>query len=55
MGTLEEKKARLSDPKIRQAMREEYETSTKASDFIFGDLPQYIARKVRGEGLKERV
>ena len=54
VGTLEEKKAKLSDPKIRQAMREEYETSTKASDFIFGDLPQYIARKVRGEGLKEQ-
>ena len=52
VGTLEEKKAKMSDPKIRQAMREEYETSTKASDFIFGDLPRYIARKVRQEDLK---
>ncbi len=54
VGTREEKKAKLSDPRIRQALREDYDTSTKSSDFLFGELPRYIARKVHRPDLKEK-
>lgn len=46
VGTVEERKAKLSDPRIRQALREDFANS-KSSDFIFGELPRFIARKVR--------
>ena len=51
VGTVEERKAKLSNPKTRQALREDYH-NPKSSDFFFGELPRYIARKVRREDLK---
>ena len=51
VGTVEERKAKLSDPRIRQALREDF-NNPKSSDFFFGELSRYIARKVRREDLK---
>jgi N-acyl-D-amino-acid deacylase len=53
VGTVEERKAKLSNPKIRQALREDY-NNPKSSDFFFGELPRYIARKVRQQDLKAK-
>lgn len=44
VGTVEERKAKLSDPRTRQALREDFD-NPKSSDFIFGELPRYIARE----------
>ena len=44
----------MSNPDIRQALREDFDTSKKSSDFLFGDLPEYIARKVYTPDLKEK-
>ncbi len=52
LGTVEERKAKLSNPDIRRAMREEYDAGTESRDFIFGELAMYIARKVQREDLK---
>ena len=43
-GTAEERKAKLVNPKLRQAMREEYDRSKqpKAS----GDIADFVCRKV---------
>lgn len=53
VGTVEERKAKLSDPGTRKALREDFD-NPKSSDFIFGELPRYIARKVRREDLKSQ-
>jgi N-acyl-D-aspartate/D-glutamate deacylase len=56
LGTVEEKKAKLADPRIRQALRDEYDEDggTKFRDFIFGPLPTFTAAKVRRPDLKEK-
>jgi N-acyl-D-amino-acid deacylase len=55
LGTVEERRAKLANPTIRQAMREEYGTGTTfVRDFLFGELPTFIAKKVRRPDLKER-
>jgi N-acyl-D-aspartate/D-glutamate deacylase len=53
-GTIEEKKAKLADPRIRAALREEYDAGTKSRDFLFGELAEFIARKVHRPELKEK-
>ena len=53
VGTVEERKAKLSDPSTRQALRKDFD-NPKSSDFIFGELPRFIARKVRRADLKAR-
>ncbi len=57
LGTLEEKKAKLANPQIRKALKEEYDAGsavTKSLDFLFGEIPKFIARKVRRPDLKEK-
>lgn len=55
VGTLEEKKAKLSKPELRQSMREEYDKGgMETLDVIFGEIPKYIARKVRRPDLKQK-
>jgi len=55
VGTLEEKKAKLSKPELRQAMRAEYDKGgMETLDVLFGELPKYIARKVHRPDLKEK-
>jgi N-acyl-D-aspartate/D-glutamate deacylase len=55
VGTLEEKKAKLSNPELRKSMREELDKGgMETLEVIFGDLPKYIARKVRRPDLKEK-
>jgi len=55
LGTVEERRAKLADPATRQAMREEYDAGTTfVRDFLFGELPTFIAKKVRRPDLKER-
>ena len=54
VGTVEERKAKMSNPDIRKALREDFDTSKKSSDFLFGNLPEYIARKVYTPDLKEK-
>ena len=55
MGTREDKKVKLANPALRQSMREEYDQGgMEALDLIFGELPTFIARKVRRPDLKEQ-
>lgn len=55
VGTVEERKAKLSRPELRQSMREEYDKGgMETLDVIFGEIPNYIARKVRRPDLKEK-
>ena len=53
VGTVEERKAKLSDPQMRKALQQDFD-SPKSSDFLFGELPKFIARKVRHPGLKDK-
>jgi N-acyl-D-aspartate/D-glutamate deacylase len=55
IGMVEEKKAKLANPALRRAMREEYDKgSMETLDFLFGELPKFIARKVRRPDLKDK-
>ena len=57
VGTVEEKKAKMSNPELRKALREEYDagtSTTKSLDFLFGELGKFIARKVHRPDLKEK-
>src|SRR5712691_11203643 len=53
-GTLEEKKTKLAAPRIRAALREEYDAGTKSRDFLFGELTAFVAHQVRREDLKKK-
>jgi len=53
LGTVEERKAKLSNPEIRRAMKEEYDAGQMPID-LFGELPTFIAKKVRRADLKEK-
>ena len=53
MGTVEEKKTKLSNPDTRRAMREEYDSGNKAID-LFGAVTKFIVKKVRRPDLKEK-
>ena len=53
LGTVEEKKAKLSNPELRHAMRQDYDQGGfETLDLAFGALTRYIARKVRNPELK---
>jgi len=52
-GTLEEKKAKLANPRIRAALREEYDAGTKSRDFLFGELTAFVAHEVHRADLKK--
>src|SRR5215470_1503216 len=53
-GTLEEKKAKLAAPRIRAALREDYDSgATKSLDFLFGELTAFIAHQVQRADLKK--
>ncbi len=54
LGTVEERKAKLSRPDIRKALKAEYDAGTESRDFLFGEFSKYIARKVHREDLKEK-
>jgi N-acyl-D-aspartate/D-glutamate deacylase len=51
LGTVEERKAKLADPRLRQAMREEYDRTQQPR--VLDDLALFIAAKVARIDLKE--
>jgi N-acyl-D-amino-acid deacylase len=51
-GTSEERKRKLSDPNVRQAMREEYDNSKQPS--MFGDVADFIAAELGREELQAK-
>ena len=53
VGTLEEKRAKLADPEIRQAMKAEYDSGQVSID-LFGAVAQFIAKKVFRADLKDK-
>lgn len=52
-GTLEEKRVKLADPRLRAGMREEYDAGTKSRDFLFGELTAFVAHEVQRADLKK--
>ena len=53
LGTVEERKAKLSKPELRKEMREDYDTGgMDTMNVIFGEFDKFIARKVRNTELK---
>jgi len=53
VGTLEEKRAKLADPEIRQAMKAEYDSGQVSID-LFGAVAQFIAKNVFRADLKDK-
>ena len=53
VGTLEEKRAKLADPEVRQAMKAEYDSGRVSID-LFGAVAQFIAKKVFRADLKDK-
>jgi N-acyl-D-aspartate/D-glutamate deacylase len=54
LGTVEEKRAKLAKPEIRQALRAEYDGGTPTRDYVFGELPRFIAQKVVRADLRDK-
>lgn len=55
LGSTEERKMKLRKPEIRASMRKEYdEGGMETLGIVFGELPKWIARKVRRPDLKEK-
>jgi N-acyl-D-amino-acid deacylase len=55
LGSTEERKMKLRKPEIRAAMRKDYdEGGMETLGIVFGELPKWIARKVRRADLKEK-
>ena len=53
LGTVEERKAKLSKPELRKEMREDYDQGgMETMNVVFGDFDKFIARKVRNPELK---
>ena len=53
IGTVEERKAKLSKPELRAEMRQDYDDGgMETLDVIFGGFETYIARKVKDRDLK---
>jgi N-acyl-D-aspartate/D-glutamate deacylase len=53
VGTVEEKKAKLANPDIRRAMKEEYNSGQVSID-LFGRVAEFIAQEVFRPDLKEQ-
>ena len=53
LGTVEERKAKLSKPELRAEMREDYDGGgMETLNVVFGEFHNYIARKVKDRDLK---
>ena len=52
LGTAEERKAKLVNPKLRQAMREEYDRTKQPK--ALGDIADFVCRKVTNEELRKK-
>ncbi len=53
LGTVEERKAKLSKPELRKEMREDYDGGgMETMNIVFGEFDKFIARKVRNPELK---
>jgi N-acyl-D-aspartate/D-glutamate deacylase len=51
---VEERKAKLANPDIRKAMKEEYDACPETLSVLFGSFPMYIAKKVHRADLEEK-
>jgi len=55
LGTIEERKAKMSKPELRAAMRADYDAGgMETLNIVFGEFHKFIARKVRNTDLKLR-
>jgi N-acyl-D-aspartate/D-glutamate deacylase len=53
LGTIEERKAKLSRPELRQSMRADYDAGgMETLNIVFGEFHKFIARKVHNRDLK---
>ena len=53
LGTVEERKAKLSKPELRAEMREDYDGGgMETLNIVFGEFHKFIARKVKDRDLK---
>lgn len=53
LGTVEERKAKLSKPELRASMRADYDKGgMETLNIVFGEFHKFIARKVRNTDLK---
>ena len=53
LGTVEERKAKMSKPELRAAMRADYDAGGMDTlNIVFGEFHKFIARKVRNTDLK---
>jgi N-acyl-D-aspartate/D-glutamate deacylase len=53
LGTVEERKAKMSRPEMRAAMRADYDAGgMETLNIVFGEFDKFIARKVRNPELK---
>ena len=52
LGTAEERKAKLVNPKLRQAMREEYDRTKQPK--ALGDIADFVCRKVENADLRKK-
>lgn len=53
LGTVEERKAKMSRPELRAAMRADYDAGgMETLNIVFGEFHKFIARKVRNTDLK---
>ena len=53
LGTIEERKAKLSRPELRQSMRADYDAGgMETLNIVFGEFDKFIARKVHNRDLK---
>jgi N-acyl-D-aspartate/D-glutamate deacylase len=53
LGTVEERKAKMSKPELRAAMRSDYDAGgMETLNIVFGEFDKFIARKVRNPELK---
>ena len=53
LGTVEERKAKLSKPELRKEMRDDYDNGgMDTMNIVFGEFHKFIARKVRDRDLK---
>jgi N-acyl-D-amino-acid deacylase len=53
LGTVEERKAKMSRPELRAAMRADYDAGgMETLNIVFGEFDKFIARKVRNPDLK---
>jgi N-acyl-D-aspartate/D-glutamate deacylase len=53
LGTVEERKAKLSKPELRKSMKDDYDQGgMETLNIVLGEFPKFIARKIRDKDLK---